>query len=209
MKTKTKTKTKAETNTDTHAAGLAVDFNPSDQEPRTSLNPKLRLPILAASALILGTLALSASNLVYLRIINKNTESTVQKNAGLHEEIKEATKVIAGANAARTKATGTGRWLATLLNTQPFVLSVLNEIGSKAVSVQSLSLKLSEGQSQIDSLEIVMLGDAKEISHYLESMTTRLQATGLLLVSPDPTPINGGIRFRGKFIFPPANVITY
>ncbi|MDR1281110.1 MAG: hypothetical protein LBK99_09850 [Opitutaceae bacterium] len=206
---KPKATKKTDTDTDTHAARLAVDFNPSGPEPRAPLNPKLRLPVLIASVVILGTLALSAVNLVRIRIANKNTNGMEQKNARLHEEIKDATKTIAGANAARTKATGTGRWLATLLNTQPFIISVLDEIGSKAVSVQSLSLKLSEGQSQIDGLEIVMLGDAKEISHSIEAMTTRLQAAGFLLVSPDPIPVNGGVRFRGKFIFPPANLITY
>jgi hypothetical protein len=204
MKTETKTKTKTVPVT----IRLACDFNPLDAEPRAPLNSRLRLPVLLGTAIIAGTLALSAVNLARLRIVNRTTNALEQQSARLHEEIREATKTIATANAARTKATGTGRWLATLLNTQPFLLTALDEIAGKPVSVQSLSLKLSEGQSQIDSLEIVMLGDVREISHCIEAMTSRLQADGFLLVSPDPIPVNGGIRFRGKFIFPPASVLA-
>lgn len=188
---------------------LAIDLNPSPVEPRVALNPKLRPVFLLSVIILVATFMLTGVNMVRMRVANKQTERASQEENQLREQIKDTTLAIAKANAARTKAEGMGRWLTTLLNTQPFVISVLSDIGEKAISVQSVNLILSEGQAQIDSVGIIFLGDAKLISQHIENMTSRLQTAGFQLVSPDSVPTNGGIRFRGRFIYPPANSINW
>lgn len=187
---------------------VATDLKPEFPSFRPQLPRKYKSVFwggLIVSAVMLAFVGINYSNLSQADTAISKGESSV---AAMDSETKVITSDIIKASANRARAERLGLWVGSAINLQPFILAALDGMPEQ-LSVQSFSVRLTKGQAQIDSVEIVLLGDVRRINRQIDNMTNRFQAAGMQLVSPDPVAIPGGVRFRGKFIYPPAHIINW
>lgn len=192
----------------THHSRLGIDLNPNPVVARPQLDQRHRAVFWAGLLMIAGLGVFSLLNYVSTQQAGRDAAVARTENRELKDQRRMIKRTVRQAMVDRNRAERMGRWLTTALNTQPFVLDCLTDV-PKDVTVQSFTMKMTEGQANVDSVEIVFLGDVKAISVHIDRMVSRLLDAGVLVRSPDPVPTTGGLRFKGSFIFPPANEIRW
>jgi hypothetical protein len=178
--------------------------------------PVVEPPLSRLFRYVFGTLVLGIFCLLALFGTNELATSAVESQAAqVRRAIAEEQTRMAARNSEiqaitrnRQRAEDIGQWLRVSLSVQPVLAAALEDLPEE-LTVRNFALQLAEGQSQISNLEVTLLGDGRLINRQIDLMTQRFQNAGLQLVSPDPGAVDGGIRFRGRFLFLPPDQIRW